>query len=50
MKLITRIQVEGFRSLVATTIEPVESFTCFIGTNNCGKSNILRALSLFFTD
>jgi len=50
MKLITRIQVEGFRSLATSTIEPAGSFTCFIGTNNCGKSNILRALSLFFTD
>lgn len=50
MKLITRIQAEGFRSLASTVIEPVGRFTCFVGTNNCGKSNILRALSLFFTD
>jgi len=49
MKLITRIEVEGFRSLVTTTAEPLESFTCLIGANNSGKSNILRALSLFFT-
>jgi len=49
MKLITRIEVEGFRSLVTTTTEPLENFTCLIGANNSGKSNILRALSLFFT-
>lgn len=49
MKLITRIKVEGFRSLVAITVEPLENFTCLIGANNSGKSNILRALSLFFT-
>jgi len=49
MQLITRIRVEGFRSLVDTTVEPLGNLTCLIGVNNSGKSNILRALSLFFT-
>lgn len=49
MKLITGIKVERFRSLTTGMAEPMGDFTCFVGTNNSGKSNILRALSLFFT-
>jgi len=49
MRLITGVKVEGFRSLTTGKAEPLGNFTCFIGANNSGKSNILRALSLFFT-
>lgn len=49
MKLITCIKVEGFRSLADTTVEPLGNLNCLIGANNSGKSNILRALNLFFT-
>jgi len=48
-KLITRIKVEGFRSLADATAEPLGNLTCLIGANNSGKSNVLRALNLFFT-
>ena len=50
MELIKCIEIEGFRSLTKARIETVGGITCFVGENNCGKSNILRALSLFFTD
>jgi energy-coupling factor transporter ATP-binding protein EcfA2 len=49
MKLITSIKVEGFRSIVDDSATPLGDFTCLVGTNNSGKSNILRALNLFFT-
>lgn len=50
MRLITNIEIEGFRSIVQSSLEHVDGFSCLVGTNNSGKSNILRALSLFMTD
>ena len=49
MNLITRVEIEGFRSVATATIDIKGEFVCLVGSNNCGKSNILRALSLFFT-
>lgn len=50
MRLITKVEIEGFRSLVHGSLENIENFSCLVGPNNCGKSNILRALNLFMTD
>ncbi len=50
MNFITDIEIEGFRSILNAKISGLEDFSCFIGVNNSGKSNILRALNLFFTD
>jgi len=50
MKLITKVEVEGFRSLVQASLEDLGGLNCLVGPNNAGKSNILRALSLFMTD
>jgi energy-coupling factor transporter ATP-binding protein EcfA2 len=50
VRLITGLEIEGFRSILHETIAPVDGFTCLIGENNSGKSNVLRALNLFFTD
>jgi hypothetical protein len=50
MNLIRRIEIRGFRSLASVEIDSVGEFACLVGTNNSGKSNVLRALSLFFTD
>ena len=50
MNLIKGIDIQCFRSILNDHISDIEDFSCFIGTNNSGKSNILRALSLFFTD
>ena len=50
MRLIKLIQIEGFRSIQAATLSPLAGFTSFVGRNSSGKSNILRALNLFFND
>ena len=42
------LHIEGFRSIREFTLE-VDDFFCFIGQNNHGKSNILKALDLFFS-
>ena len=50
MKLVTNIKIEGFRSISEAEATINGGFTSLAGVNNCGKSNMLRALSLFFTD
>lgn len=46
---ITRIEIENFRSIEAKAqIFVSAAFTSFVGPNNVGKSNVLRALNLFF--
>jgi len=50
MRLITKVEIEGFRSVVHSSLENIANFSCLIGLNNSGKSNILRALNLFMTD
>lgn len=44
---IQKIRIRNFRSLTDVSID-VESLTVFVGCNDAGKSNILRALDLFF--
>jgi predicted ATP-dependent endonuclease of OLD family len=49
IKLIS-IEIENYRSIVGTPLKlEFSNFTSIVGPNNCGKSNILRALQLFFT-
>jgi len=48
--LISRIIIEGFRSIRQAVIEPLADFTSLAGLNNSGKSNVLRALNAFFND
>ena len=47
--MIKSITVKNFRSIVEQTIE-FDNFTCLVGNNDCGKSNILKALNLFFNN
>ena len=47
MKIIKRIEVIKFRSISREKII-IDDLTIFSGKNNSGKSNILRALNLFF--
>ncbi len=47
MITIKRIHVKNFRSLVDETIE-LSDFNFFVGKNDSGKSNVLKALNLFF--
>lgn len=44
---IRQVHIENFRSIQRLTI-PTEKLSIFVGKNDCGKSNILRALNLFF--
>ncbi len=48
MKIITKIEIKNFRSIKNCTISDIEDFNSLFGLNNSGKSNILRALNLFF--
>ncbi|RFB99329.1 hypothetical protein B5K11_02525 [Rhizobium leguminosarum bv. trifolii] len=44
---IRSIYIENFRSIHKINI-PAGNLSIFVGKNDCGKSNILRALNLFF--
>lgn len=48
--IIKKIEIENFRSINSRVAihEREEKFRVFIGGNNTGKSNILRAINLFF--
>lgn len=48
MRLIEEIEITYFRSLYKTRIRNLGDMTIFFGLNDSGKSNILRALNLFF--
>jgi predicted ATP-dependent endonuclease of OLD family len=50
MKLLTSIRIEGFRSIREADINLDAHLTAFAGLNNSGKSNVLRALNVFFND
>lgn len=45
--LITEVEIENFRSIRRATV-PLNYLSVLVGTNDSGKSNILRALNLFF--
>ncbi|MEM7564424.1 MAG: AAA family ATPase, partial [Pseudomonadota bacterium] len=47
--LISKIEIISFRSIERVAI-PVNEINVFSGTNDIGKSNILKALNLFFND
>ncbi len=48
--IITKIVIQNYRSLKEITIDDLKQFNVFIGKNGSGKSHILEALELFFTD
>ncbi len=54
MKVIEKIEIKHFRSFLGTTqndkaeILDIRDLNVFSGSNDSGKSNILRALNLFF--
>ena len=45
--MIRKIRIRNFRSIVDQTIS-MEEISIFVGNNDAGKSNVLRALNLFF--
>lgn len=48
MSVIKQIQVSGFRSLRRARLDDLDEYMPVIGMNGTGKSNLLRALNLFF--
>lgn len=50
MIVIKDVLIQKFRSCRKTEIKNLESCTIISGKNNTGKSNILRAISLFFNE
>lgn len=44
---IKEIRIKNFRSIVKTEI-PLSDISMFVGLNDVGKSNVLKALNLFF--
>lgn len=50
MRIISRVEIESFRSIRRADLEGLSGFTAFAGPNNSGKSNVLRALNAFFND
>ena len=49
MPKIRRVAIKNFRSITALEMEATD-LTVIVGDNDCGKSNVLRALNLFFND
>lgn len=47
MQLLANIRIRNFRSVQSVEIDAM-NLTAFLGANGSGKSNILRALNLFF--
>ncbi|MBP3192728.1 ATP-dependent nuclease [Natronogracilivirga saccharolytica] len=50
MKVIEKIEVNYFRSIYSSTLSKTNDLNIIIGGNDCGKSNFLRALNLFFNN
>lgn len=49
MAIINEIRVENFRSIKSIALRPLGDYEPIVGLNSAGKSNLLRALKLFFT-
>lgn len=49
MITISKVHIKNFRSIIDETIE-LKDFNCFVGKNDSGKSNVLKALNLFFNN
>jgi len=49
MSIIDEIRVENFRSIKDVTLRPLDDYEPIVGLNSAGKSNLLRAMKLFFT-
>ncbi|XYK81600.1 MAG: ATP-dependent nuclease [Labrenzia sp.] len=50
MKLIKKIEINYLRSLYSATLDSVGDLNVIFGRNDSGKSNLLRALNLFFNN
>lgn len=50
MRIIEKIEIRNFRSIKKLDLDFNSSVSIFSGVNSCGKTNILRALNLFFNN
>jgi len=50
MKILTKIEINYFRSTYSIDLKEVSDLNVLIGGNDSGKSNILKALNLFFNN
>lgn len=50
MRLLRSIEIDKFRSFDSVTIDQLTPNVVLVGPNNSGKSNVLRALSLYFNE
>ncbi len=50
MKIIEKIEVSYFRSVYSLSLAKCEDVNILIGQNDAGKSNVLKALNLFFNN
>lgn len=48
MQLIKEIEIKNFRSISHAKFSAIDDLNLFHGANDVGKSNVLRALNLFF--
>ena len=50
MRVINEIEIKYFRSVYHSKIKDIKSLSIFSGKNDAGKSNVLKALNLFFNN
>ena len=50
MNLIKKIEIQYFRSIYWESITEVSGLNVLTGKNDAGKSNVLKALNLFFNN
>lgn len=50
MKIISKVEIHYFRSIYSVNLLKNNDVNILIGGNDCGKSNILKALNLFFNN
>ena len=50
MKKIAKIEIKNYRSIKTETIFNINDLNVFSGGNDVGKSNVLRALDMFFNE
>lgn len=48
--MIEKVEIQYFRSIYRTTLTKVEAINVLTGKNDVGKSNVLKALNLFFNN
>lgn len=48
--MIEKIEIQYFRSIYRATISNISDINIFSGKNDAGKSNVLKALNLFFNN